>query len=317
MSNCSSINQAKQAFKHTPALLAALQAHIQQHALPATFITTLQNYYMPLAEQIYQQSQITGQTSVIGINGAQGTGKSTLSSFLKLILEQVYGCAVVQFSIDDLYHTHAKRQQLAREVHPLLQTRGVPGTHDVNLGIALLETLSTATASTKVFIPYFDKAIDDRAPREQWSLHQGKVDIILFEGWCVATPAQAESALKQALNALEANEDPHAIWRNYVNLQLQQSYLALFSPIEYLIMLKAPSFECIYQWRSLQEHKLAQKQDSRNHNLKIMNKNQLQRFIMHYERLTRFNLQVLPEQAQVVIELDDKHQITDLKYLQQ
>ena len=81
-----------------------------------------------------------GHPLVLGICGAQGSGKSTLAEALAERLERD-GLACAVLSLDDLYLTRAERERLARGVHPLLATRGPPGTHDTSLGIAVLDAL--------------------------------------------------------------------------------------------------------------------------------------------------------------------------------
>jgi D-glycerate 3-kinase len=213
---------------------------------------------------------------------------------------------VATLSIDDLYLTRTQRQQLADTVHPLLQTRGVPATHDVALGVHILHQLQHASANTPIHIPIFDKARDDRLT--QTRCQHGKVDIVLFEGWCVGTPPQPKQYLLTPINQLEAEDDPLGIWRKYVNQQLVEVYPALFASIQHLIVLQAPSFECVYGWRRLQEQKLAAKHVN-DKTSGVMNDAQLQRFIMYYERLSRFNLEVLPAQAWAVLALNVEHRI--------
>src|SRR6185437_8649015 len=76
---------------------------------------------------------------VLGLCGAQGSGKSILARSLADRFAS-RGRRVAVLSLDDLYLTKAERSRLAQEVHPLLGTRGVPGTHDVALGLQILNT---------------------------------------------------------------------------------------------------------------------------------------------------------------------------------
>ena len=224
----------------------------------------------------------------------------------------------VRFSLDDIYLTRAQRQSLATEVHPLLLTRGVPGTHDIDLGMGLLDQLLAAGEDDNVPIPAFDKAIDDRAPQESWPRHRGPVSVILLEGWCVAALPETDlDVLRQPINTLEQLEDPDGHWRQYVNQHLATDYKELFERLDLLVMLKAPSMECILEWRTLQEQKLANRiglhQNSAGE-LKIMTPEQIKRFIMHYERLTRAMLAEMPARADVLFDIDAQHRITGVKY---
>src|SRR5690606_38821676 len=123
--------------------------------LPPAFIDTVNLYYKPLARGLAVRQQQQGKPLIVGINGAQGTGKSTLSAFLTLILGDVYGLPTVSFSFDDLYLTKDQRQQKALAVHPLFKVRGVPGSHDIGLGIDVVHQLLDADACKKTPIPAF------------------------------------------------------------------------------------------------------------------------------------------------------------------
>ncbi|MDX8404532.1 MAG: hypothetical protein R8K50_00080 [Mariprofundus sp.] len=277
---------------------------IREHSLPAHYRALIDQYWLPLATRI--ASMHTGKPQVIGINGAQGTGKTTMAAALSLLLQSCFGLRCVTISIDDLYLTREQRKHLAVSVHPLLQTRGVPGTHDTPLGIQMIEYLKGADRHSSLRLPRFDKAIDDRLPQTSWPIFRGAADIILFEGWCVGTPAQPAEQLAAAINTLEANEDGDGRWRHYVNQRLTDDYPQLFTLIDLLIVLNAPDFETVYAWRAEQEQQLRNKHP---HGPMVMDQPQLVRFIQHYERLTRHNLAILPQRADIVFNLDHTHAI--------
>jgi D-glycerate 3-kinase len=262
--------------------------------------------YIPLAACLAGQVEEYGGTRIIGINGAQGSGKSTLCKILQVVLEEGFAKRVATFSIDDIYLTRAERERLAKEIHPLLMTRGVPGTHDVNLGLQLLTDLRNLKADQTLAIPVFDKAIDDRSAKEDFRRVTGPIDLVLFEGWCVGTRPQREQALSVPVNSLERLEDPDLAWRRYVNKQLENEYKLLFCEIDFLIMLKIPGMASVMEWRSKQERKLARTSPGGR---KIMDTEALQRFIMHYERLTRATLAEMPDRADLVFKLNQRQQI--------
>ena len=266
--------------------------------------------YIPLAACLAGQADEHGATRVIGVNGAQGSGKSTLCTLLQIVLQEGFAKRVASFSIDDIYLPRAERVRLAEKVHPLLMTRGVPGTHDVALGLQLLTELRALKAGQSVDLPVFDKSIDDRSPEKDFRQVKGPVNLVLFEGWCVGARPQRDQALSIPVNRLERLEDPDRVWRRYVNKQLENDYKRLFSEIDFLIMLKIPGMSCVMEWRSKQEHKLA-KTSPGGH--RIMDSAALQRFIMHYERLTRAMLTEMPERADLIFMLDRKHQIESVQ----
>ncbi len=280
-------------------------ADLQVEFLPETL---LQGIYLPLAAALAKVASAKADTLIVGVNGAQGSGKTTLCSLLAMLLERGFSLNVASLSIDDLYKTHAERSKLGQELHPLFRTRGVPGTHDVEMGLHLLTELSAADAGRQVIIPVFDKARDDRSPRSAWRAVETPIDIILFEGWCVGARPQAPEALKEPVNTLEKDEDPQGLWRGHVNAQLAGDYSRLFAELDLLIMLAIPDMECVFAWRGLQEKKLAA-QSQRTQSSKLMDKAALQRFIMHYERLTRHMLAEMPERADLVLQLNTTHQI--------
>ncbi|MCQ2225659.1 MAG: hypothetical protein MJZ14_08080 [Paludibacteraceae bacterium] len=267
----------------------------------------LDRVYMPLANLI-KMGFDTSITRIIGVNGAQGAGKTTFGTLLKVVLEKALGLKVVQFSIDDIYLSHAERRKLAEEVHPLLATRGVPGTHDVKLGEDTLDALCKAGAKDITLIPRFNKAMDDPYPRSEWEQFMGRPDVIIFDGWFMGAVEQKETDLLTPVNALEREEDPYCVWRRYVNSQLKDNYKSLFNRLDLLVMLKVPSFDKVYEWRALQEEKLRIKTQGQK-NLRVMSDEELNRFISHYERLTRHILNEMPSRADVLFSVSNDHRI--------
>lgn len=271
----------------------------------------LARVYLPLAAALAQGARQRPDTLVVGVNGGQGAGKTTLCTLLSVLLEVGFGLRVAGLSIDDLYLTRQERATLGRTVHPLLATRGVPGTHDVALGLQLLAALRNRGSDAVINMPVFDKAVDDRAPRASWRQLQPPFDIVLFEGWCVGARPQADNALQEPVNSLEAEEDPQGCWRQYVNAQLAGAYARLFATLDLLIMLEIPGMASVYDWRGLQERKLAGQ--VRGRACRLMDEAALHRFIMHYERLTRHMLAEMPERADLVLRLGKTHQIEGLR----
>lgn len=263
--------------------------------------------YIPLAAIFAQAARTHDVPLIVGINGAQGAGKSTLCRLLKIVLEQGFAQKVAILSLDDIYLAYTDRLKLAKEIHPLFVTRGVPGTHDVELGLKLLKGLRSLQKGESLQLPVFDKALDDRLPKDDWRQATGPFDLILFEGWCVGAMPQNEESLSEPINSLESEEDPDLTWRRYVNRQLQEGYRRLFAEIDCLVMLKVPGMESVLNWRGLQEQKLAV--SSRVEKRKTMDAAELQRFIMHYERLTRVMLEEMPDRVPLVLELNSEHQI--------
>ncbi len=288
---------------------------ILQLDLPEEFSNYISLYFEPLSELFHQYS-LASPTPVIGINGSQGSGKTTAAVILKSLLETKYRHQVVILSIDDFYHTKTKRNELAQSLHPLFATRGVPGTHDVDLALHTIQQLKQLHKGESSSIPRFDKAIDDRKVEKQWDTIEGPVSIIIFEGWCIGSQAIDKDSLLDPINDLEKFEDKKGIWRIRSNEFLAAKYQTLFKQIDYLLMLKAPDFDIVYQWRLLQEQKLAEslKNSAEKLSYSLLKPAQLKRFIQHYQRLTEHNLSAIPAIANAIITLNDKHQMTHIDF---
>lgn len=261
----------------------------------------------PLGRELAAASRDRGAPLLVGLCGAQGSGKSTLAQALLAQLGAL-GRRVAALSLDDLYLPRARREALERDVHPLLLTRGVPGTHEVGLG---LDTFAALGRSGDVALPSFDKARDDRRDASQWPRVRAPVDVIVFEGWCVGAAAQEPAALREPVNALERDEDPQAVWRTHVNHALEGPYRPLFGAFDRLILLAAPSFDVVFDWRREQERKLVARLAAEGRaGTAVMDEAQLARFIAHYERLTRHILDEMPARADVLFTLDAQRRMT-------
>ena len=297
---------------NTKLTLRQIEDFISAHRLPDRFFKLIENHYSHLAEWLTKKRR-PGRTFLLGINGAQGTGKSTLAAYLQLALEQGCGWRVAVLSIDDFYLTKVARAQLAEEIHPLLATRGVPGTHDIRMLADCVERLRALQSNETMALPRFDKSLDDRANSDSWPTVSGPIDLLILEGWCVGSMPQSKEAMREAINDLEEHQDTSGDWRRYVNEQLDGLYAGLFARLDALVFLQAPNFDAIYRWRVQQEEKLARM--SGHDAAGIMNREQITDFVQHYERLTRANIAGLPETADVTFELDDNHDCLRSRYM--
>ncbi|MGH7825206.1 MAG: hypothetical protein ACREQ7_08535 [Candidatus Binatia bacterium] len=270
----------------------------------------LDSLYLPLSAWLDRRRREQNRTLVVGLCGPQGSGKSTLTGLLRTVLTAGFEREVATFSLDDIYKTQSQRNEMARAVHPLFVTRGVPGTHDVDLGIETIESLKAQRLGQSTLLPVFDKARDDRLPKSAWPSCSGEVDFVLFEGWCVGALPEPDEAVAAPMNDLEREEDAGGAWRTAVNRALAEEYQKLFKLIDVLIMLKVDSIERVYEWRRLQEQKLAKRLTEGGHPLgqtRIMSERELDRFIMHFERLTRHMATEMPGRADLVLFLESTH----------
>ena len=240
---------------------------------------------------------------IVGVNGTQASGKTTLCAQL-VEAARVRGVRALALALDDYYLTRGERRILARSVHPLLATRGVPGTHDARrLGNTLDALRAGRVAGLR--LPRFDKGRDTRVPPSRERRLRAAPELVLVEGWCVAVPPQAKPALARPVNALERDEDPAGTWRRWVNARLVRDYVPVWRRFDALLMLAAPSFEVVREWRG-QPERLLRRRKGATH---AMSEAQLDRFVMHYERLTRHALRTVPSLADVVVELDARRRV--------
>jgi len=272
-------------------------------------IGKLNKFYLPLSEWLYSIYKEDKKIKIIGLSGGQGAGKSTITGILKFILKRKYGLNLCVFSIDDFYKTKAERKKMSKKVHPLFLTRGVPGTHDLNLINKTIKQLKKQRFKT-VLIPKFDKSIDDRSKKNKWQKIKKPPHLIIFEGWCVGAKHQKNTELKKPLNLIERKHDGDLIWRKTVNNSLKNHYKKLFNKIDRLVYLKAPNFNNIFKWRLIQEQKM--KLTSKNK--KTMSKSQIREFIMFYERITRDMMRNFSRISDLTVFLDGSHRSKKMKF---
>ena len=261
------------------------------HARPAGFEEPLVSAMLDAALSLAQP------TPIFAIAGLQGSGKSTLAAQIAA-LAGTRGHLVAVLSIDDFYLRKDQRLQLAREVHPLLATRGPPGTHD--LGLAL-ETIGSLRDGQPTRLPRFDKLADDREPTARWPAVEQRCDLVLLEGWFLKTPPQNPDELVQPINALEHDEDPDGNWRRWCNAALANDYPRLWQTIDALWFLQGPDFDVVPDWRWQQEQSLQASEPRRG----AMSRAQVERFVQLFERVSRQALRTLPAIADRTISLDE------------
>lgn len=294
----------------TPSETNQLESFSVEFELVATQIgiTDPRGYYelvFSTAIWIYRQRN-NADVWVQGVAGGQGSGKSTFAMLLSLVFERVFKLRTVSLSLDDFYLTRNERAVLSEQINPLLATRGVPGTHDVDLMNRVIQDIC-AGKTTRT--PRFDKAVDDR--EKALEAVESGVDILIVEGWCLGAKGYTNSdedqlSLRTPLNVLEANEDAACIWRDFVDKQLNgEGYQTLFQSFDALFYLAVPDWDAVMRWRSLQESKLIELQRSEN---KTMDASGITRFIMFYERITRKMLRDMPATADFTFNLNENHQ---------
>ena len=249
---------------------------------------------------------------ILGLSGGQGSGKTTISSIISIILSKYFKLNVFKISIDDFYKTRKKRLELSKKVHPLLMVRGVPGTHDINIMLDFFKRIKEKKFKS-IKLPRFNKATDDRYNKKLWYSVKRRPDVIIFEGWCVGAKAEQNYSLKTPINSLEKLKDQKQIWRRFVNKQLKSKYKKLYDQLNCLLFIKAKNFSLLRQWRIKQEKKLSLK-SKRSNKLKIMSEKEIINFMQTYQRITQNMFKSVPKYASIILNLNSNQQIKSVVY---
>jgi len=291
---------------------AVLEKFIAEEELPHHFGTVFWEWYAGITALLAEWASRVGTAPLIGFSGSQGSGKSTLVKAMSHVLRDAHGIATTVLSLDDFYLPKGARQAMAEKVHPLFATRGVPGTHDLEL---LTRTITALRGTGSIPLPRFDKATDDRTEMVHWRQESAPVGLILLEGWCIGIPPQPDEALVQPVNETEANKDADRVWRTEVNRQLEGDYATLFAELDALLLLQAPSFDAVFSWRWQQEQQLSRR-FQRDHPAltdPTMTQSEVADFVLHYQRLTEHGMATLPDRADCVWELTEDRSVGKMR----
>ncbi|MDC3117075.1 uridine kinase [Candidatus Pelagibacter sp.] len=269
----------------------------------------IKSFLIPLCFWINKKANKT-RPYFVGLAGGQGTGKTTISSLIRIILTKYFKLNVFRISIDDFYKTRKERINLSKRVHPMLLTRGVPGTHDINMMLNFFRK-SKSKKFKRLKLPTFNKAIDDRYNKKKWYDLKKRPDVIIFEGWCVGAKSEKNTTLNKVINSLERAKDQKQIWRKYVNNQLKSKYKKLYSQLNCLVYLKAKNFSLLQKWRLKQERKLWVQSKVKS---KIMSRGDVLNFMQTYQRITQNMFRNMPKYASVIFNLNSNHQIKSAVY---
>lgn len=232
-----------------------------------------------LVPKFQEQKKQSSRPIILGISGLQGSGKSTWAVGIVSLLSSHYSLRAITISLDDLYKTHDDliAQRDNNPENKLYRTRGQPGTHDEQLAerfFASLKEWDGATGELK--IPSFDKSKfngeGDRMPDSEWSGVQGKVDIVVFEGWCVGFRTLPDALIQSKLEAAKtkadaAGDEPESIntlgdhqlsHLLEVNRNLERYNDTFMGPqhFDFMIHIDTEDLRNVYRWRLQQEHAL-------------------------------------------------------------
>ena len=212
-----------------------------------TKMLSLKKIYVPMSFWIENKYKKKGKTLFLGFSGSQASGKTTVAAILKVILKKYFKRKIYVSSIDDFYKTLEDRNEMSHKIHLLFRTRGVSGTHDINLIKKFFDFIKKKNF-IKFESPRFDKSIDDRLKKKYWLNVKKRPEIVILEGWCVGAKPQTNLLLKKPINNLEKYEDKNLIWRRYVNKKLKTEYKKLFAMIDYFIFMKITNFNKVFKW---------------------------------------------------------------------
>lgn len=253
----------------------------------------------PIPDLIYKiiqdlRAHQPNKPALIGVGGAQGSGKS----YHCKLLTQANLPRFAHFSLDDVYWPPNQRAHLAKRMSPLFVTRGPPATHDTNRARRVIGELMEATPTTETLIPRYDKLMDADAP--EWPVFTGRPEAILIDGWCMGATMSADM-MGKPLNAVERT-DADGAWRRTQAMFLETDYAPFFDQFDAMIYLKAPSWEIVRAWRGQQEEHALGRPLTEAENVA------LDRFVMHYERITRSMLDG-GHRAKWIVHLDEARNV--------
>ena len=236
---------------------------------------------------------------MVGLTGGQGGGKSTLGRLIESACTSV-GLRTCVLGLDDFYLPRAARKSLAENIHPLFETRGPPGTHDI---LRCREAMTQLRRPGGVSLPVFDKGLDERSGTRRV---EGPFDVVLLEGWCVGAEPVDEASLANPINELERTQDPDAVWRRAVNAQLGEAYAETWRELDSLVYLRVPNLTAVRRWRLQQE-------DARPDHQRLGSE-AVDLFVQHYERVTHSMMVSLPPRADLTVELAADHSIAAMAF---
>jgi len=265
---------------------------VSQHPIPVLLYEIIQEL----------RARNPGRAPLIGVAGAQGSGKSYQCRILTMANQPRFA----HFSLDDVYRSRSDREELATETHPLFITRGPPGTHDLALATRTIAHIRTASRDQPVALPRFDKLSDDTAPERDWPLYTGPAEAIVIDGWCLGADPLKYGDIETPMNALERDEDLTGVWRETVEYELRANYQPFFAAFDAIVYLRPPSWEIVRTWRGQQEEQLLGRPMTDAENA------WLDRFLMHYERITR-SMMDGELSANWIVQLDEARKVTRIE----
>lgn len=292
--------------------IVAFQRFVADEQLPQSWMSVFPQLIIPMAAWLLSEQHELRRPLTMAIGGSQGSGKTTLARALRLVLHHCFAVPACVLSLDDFYLSHHSRRELGESVHPLLATRGVPGTHEMDALLDCVDALRHANHDSQTLLPRFDKSQDDRVDPSECETYPGRPGVIFVEGWCLGAEAVEDHELTTPINPLEAEQDPDGRWRRYVNDQLAGRHQDLVQRLDRSLFLQAPSWDAVRRWRLLQEAKLIRNQGD-SYRAHLDEGDAFNTFMAHYERITRRLLES-PPRTDVRLALDEGQRLAALTF---
>ena len=224
--------------------------------------STFGEFYLPLISRYINEQSHRGGTYIIGFQGCQGIGKTTLTVLIEHILKEL-GFKVVRCSIDDYYCSFSERIELAKKhrFNPFYQiSRGMPGTHRYS---DLLNMLKCARKGESFTVPHFDKSLlgGKGDVTDEVKRFEGAQDFIILEGWCVGTTSVEPDIFIQSMKRNEyvrgifETLDPAA--SSYlVVLEYLKEYEKIWELLDNKTLMLGEEISWILMWRMEQEERM-------------------------------------------------------------
>jgi D-glycerate 3-kinase len=258
-------------------------------------LATLWNLWLPLGIKIADHRKRLDRPMIQGILGLQGTGKTTMSQIISLILRNM-GYRTLCLSLDDLYKTYNDRLTLLSQDQRLIW-RGPPGTHDIHLGSIVLDQV--LQRKSPINIPRFDKSAYHGAGDRTTPEIVSDIDLVLFEGWFVGVYPIDPETFNYAPPPIVTDDD-RAFARD-MNIQLH-NYVPLWDKLDSLIVLYPKDYRLSLEWRQQAERQMIAAGKSG------MNDAQVVEFVHYFWRSLHPELFVQPllksPQVDLVIEIN-------------
>ncbi|MGB3514176.1 MAG: glycerate kinase [Microcoleaceae cyanobacterium] len=269
-------------------------------------LETLWKLWLPLAIKLAKECKQLNSPLIYGILGSQGTGKTTLAKILILILDKL-GYNTISISIDDIYKTYAERELLKKQDSRFIW-RGPPGTHDISLGLEVLDKLHQSfneNSDNLISIPRFNKSLFNGAgDRSEWE-SVSNVDIILFEGWFVGVRPIDDTVFDNPPLPIITEADRE--FASDMNKKLQD-YLPLWEKLDKLMVLYPTDYRFSKQWRLQAEKQMLASGKSG------MSDDKIEQFVEYFWKALHPELFIKPliknpEFVDLVIEINADHSV--------